>query len=151
MFYFNFYELQSNCEDQIPAIFVLTVGLSLEYNKFIFNNLIDFRYKCFPLNDIPSIIYRKKLLRRNSDNTLELLYRTKNPQSYCKNSSFLSLNCPINKKVQYLKLLSYRPISDTKNWIPTDYVENLDRLYNNELLNITNNQIHFKYEGTTNT
>ena len=65
MFYFNFCELQQAAEDQITAIFVLVVGLTLGYNNYVFNNLIDFRYKCFPLQDIPYILSKKRLIKKN--------------------------------------------------------------------------------------
>jgi hypothetical protein len=146
MLYFNFYELQLIAEDQIPAIFVLTVGLSLGYNNYRFNNLIDFRYKCFNLQDVPSILFRRKAIRKNITGEYELTYRTKNPQSYLKNDKVLFVNYPIQKKVQYLKLLSYRSIKDPNNWIPTDYIENLNKISNNELLSIKQNKIYFKYE-----
>jgi hypothetical protein len=147
MFYFNFHELQVNCEDQIPAIFVLTVGLSLEYNNYTFNNIIDFRYKCFDLVDIPTVLFRRRLIRKTTDKQYQVLYRTKNPQSYISNKQVLFVNYPIEKKVQYIKLLSYRAINNNNNWIPTDYIEDLTKISNNELLNIHNNKIYFKYEG----
>ncbi len=149
MIYFNFRELQINSGDQIPAIFVLTVGLSLHYNNYSFNHLVDFRYKCFPLLDIPKILVRKRLIRRHTfSKKFEVWYRTQDPQSYIRNESFLRFNLPIAQKVQYIKLLSYRTINDQNNWIPTDYIENLAKIRSNELLTITQDKIYFKYEGT---
>jgi hypothetical protein len=145
MYYFNFYELQLNCEDQIPAIFVLTVGLTLEYYKF--HSKIDFRYKCFNLLDIPNVLIKRRLIRKNYHKEYEVLYRTLFPQSYFRNNSFLKANLPIIQKVQYLKLLSYRAINDQNDWIPTDYIQDLSKIHNNELLEITDKKIHFKYEG----
>lgn len=149
MFYFNFQDLQVNCRDQIPAIFVLTVGLSLHYNNYRFNNRKHFRYECFPLLDPPLVLTKRGLIRKDRETgQIEMRYRTKDPQSYMQNSEVLKFNYPITKKVQYLKLLSYRTINDKNNWIPIDYVENIDKIRNNELLTIAENKIHFKYEGT---
>lgn len=149
MLYFNFYELQVVAEDQIPAIFVLTVGLSLEYNNYRFNNLIDFRYKCFNLLDVPAVLFRRKAIRKTIQGEYLLTYRTSNPQSYIRNPKFLFTNYPIEKKVQYLKLLSYRSINNPNNWIPSDYIEDLNKLSNNELLTLKQDKIHFNYEGNT--
>lgn len=150
MFYFNFYELQQAAEDQITAIFVLVVGLTLGYNNYAFNNLIDFRYKCFPLQDIPYILSKKKLIRKNFYKELVVSYRTKEIQSYFRNPNFLKVNCEVYKKVQYVKLLSYRDISNQNSWIPLDYIDDITKIQNNELLTIQDNKIHFNYEGTNN-
>ena len=150
MFYFNFSELQQAAEDQIPAIFVLVVGLSLVYNNYRFNNLIDFRYKCYPMLDIPYVLSKKKLIRKNFYKELEMTYRTKELQNYCRNPNFLKFNCDISKKVQYIKLLSYRNLGNTNNWIPLDYIDDVTKIQHNELLSIQDNKIHFTYEGKTN-
>jgi len=146
MFYFNFNELQVVSEDQIPAIFVLTVGLSLYYNNYRFNDLLDFRRKCPGVTDVPAVLYKRRAMRKTIAKEFIMDYRTKNPQSYITNGIFLTFNYPIAYKVQYIKLLSYRPINENNNWIPTDYIENLDKISKNELLTITTNKIYFKYE-----
>jgi hypothetical protein len=148
MYYFNFCELQEVTEDHIPSIFVLSVGLSLVYNRNIINNLIDFRYKCFPLIDIPYILSKKRLVRKNINKEIEILYKTKEPQSYFTNAKFLSTNCSILEKVQYLKLLSYRPINNFNPWIKFDYVDDINKIKHNKLLTIKQEKIYFNYEGT---
>lgn len=147
MIYFNFHDLQINCEDQIPAIFVLTVGLGLGYNKFRFKNLHDFRKKCIGLVDIPYILYKRGLIIRDGESSRVVTYRTKYPQSYISNTDFLFIDYPFIKKVQYVKLLSYRPIGNNSNWIPADYLEDLNKIRNNALLDIKHDKIYFKYEG----
>lgn len=148
MIYFDFFDLRSRCEDQIPAIFALTVTLTLQYNNYTFKNLIDFRMKCAGLTDVPAILFRKKLLKKHVNGTISGLYRTAKPQSYINNPAFLSMYYPISDKVQYIKLLSYRAINDKNNYIPTDYIENLCKIQNNNLLTITPTKIYFNYEGT---
>lgn len=148
MYYFNFCELQEVTEDHIPAIFVLAVGTTLLYNKYIINNLVDFRYKCFPLLDPPYILSKKRLIRTNYYKQIEILYRTKEPQSYFTDANFLRTSCSIQEKVQYLKLLSYRSIKNTNNWINLDIVEDISKIQNNKLLTIQQDKILFNYEGT---
>jgi hypothetical protein len=150
MYYFNFSELQEVTEDHIPSIFVLAVGTILVYNNYIINNLLDFRYKCFPLLDIPYILSKRKLVRVNYYKQIEILYRTKEPQSYITDGKFLFTGCSMLEKVQYLKLLSYRSIKNTNSWINLDIVEDKNKIVNNKLLTITQDKIYFNYEGTNN-
>lgn len=149
MYYFNFCELQGVTEDHIPAIFTLVLGTTLVYNNLIINNLTDFRYKFFPLLDIPYILSKKRLIRKNYYKQIEILYRVKEPQSYFTNDKFLKINCSILEKVQYLKLLSYRPINNLNNWINLDIIEDVRKIQNNQLLTIQQDKIYFKYEGNT--
>lgn len=149
MTYFDFYDLQVKCSDQIPAIFVLTVASCLEYNNYTFKDLADFRRKCLGLLDFPKVLFQKGLIKPKHKeywNEFQMTYTCYSPQSYFKNPRFLKLNCAIRHKVQYLKLLSYRPINDSRNWIPTDYIDDLRKISSNPLIQISKDKIHFTHE-----
>lgn len=148
MFYFNFYELRVITEDQIDAIFTLICGMSLGYNKYRFDNLEDFRRRCYPLQEIPQVIRRNNIITKEPGGYgYSINYKVRIPLSYITNRFFLIKKGPsIRDKVQYLKLLSYRSIKNTNTWIDQDILVNTEKIKYNPFITLKDNKIYFNYE-----
>lgn len=72
-------------------------------------------------------------------------YTTIDKQSYFKNPIFLFMNAPARSKVVYLKALSMRRVSDTRDYIPKKYFADVKT---NPFLQIQEDKILFPLESS---
>ena len=95
------------------------------------------------INHIPMHLFKTKRLYVYQHDKIGINYKTREPQSYFRNTKFLFMNISPVKKVSYLKALSTRRISDNNSKIPRCYFEDIS---NNVLLEHDNNNIYFPLE-----
>ena len=88
-------------------------------------------------------LFKTKKLYVYQNDKIGINYKTREPQSYFRNTEFLFMNIAPTKKISYLKALSTRRISDNSNKIPRDYFENINH---NVFLEYDDNNIYFPLE-----
>lgn len=118
--YYNWYSLKSDGKDA-EGILILTYALYKKYNNLLANSSHELLKTLF-INRIPEIIIRRGLIKELSRGKLKATYKCEEPQSYFRNPSFLTAICPPRKKVEYLFLLSMRPVHDLSARIPIRYL-----------------------------
>lgn len=138
--YFNINEIRIRSRDDLAAILCLAYAQTKEYNELSTKTLMN----RLAINHIPLSLFKDKFFTQYK-HTLYCNYKTIEPQSYFKNSSFLFVNVPARDKVVYLKALSMRKISDSNNYIPLAYFPNVKP---NHFLTIEDDKIHFKLESS---
>ncbi len=137
---FNWNELLIQSKRDLAAIVCLTYGQTKEYNEISAKTM----RKTLNLHHIPLELFSRKLFT-SYKHTLICNYKTKDPQSYFTNSSFLFTAASASYKVEYLKLLSMRRITDKHNWIPLEYY---DVKRYNPFFNVKHNKIIFYLESS---
>jgi len=114
--YFNWNELRLRSNNDITAILCLTYAQTSIYNEVSAKTMMQ----RLAIHHIPPHLFHRKYFTQYR-NLLVCNYRTKEPQSYFKNASFLFLNAPVRDKVVYIKALSMRRLSISANYIPLKY------------------------------
>jgi len=115
--YFNWYELTSKARKDQAAILILVFAQTKLYNARTTKGLM----KALNINHIPMFLFTAGLLEQKKDR-LVCNYKTIEPMSFFKNPWFLTHNIDINKKIEYLQLLSMRRISEAQDYIAKTYI-----------------------------
>jgi hypothetical protein len=143
--YFNWYELKKDAKEEPAGILILTYALYKGYNTLLSKNANKLMTKLH-IDVIPRVILKNDYVLV-SKNYKELIvnYKCKEPQSYFTNGNFLTAICPVRKKLEYLYLLSMRPINDKSARIPLNYLndEQLDWSANNPFIKTIEENIVF--------
>lgn len=72
-------------------------------------------------------------------------YITDEPQCYFNNSQFLFGTSSVQEKVDYLHILSQRPIGANRNWIPSRFIK--PQYYNNIFIQKKHDRINLPMEN----
>lgn len=138
--FFNWNEIFLLSKGDLASILILTYAQTKEYNELSAKKLLS----RLNINHIPAFLFHEGILVQYR-HTLYCTYKTRDPQSYFLNSSFLFLNISARKKAVYIKALSMRRLSDDRDYIPLKYFSNITE---NPLVNITEDKIMFKLESS---
>lgn len=138
--YFNWSELRLRSNNDLAAILCLTYAQTNVYNELSAKTMMN---KLAIHHIPPHLFYRKYFTQFKHQ--LICNYKTKEAQSYFKNPTFLFMNAPARDKVVYLKALSMRRVTDTKDYIPLKYFENVKP---NLFLEIKDDKILFPLESS---
>ncbi len=141
--YFNWYELNQRGRKDPAAIIILTHALNFDYNYPIAWSAGKSLLQKLHIHHIPAFLFQTGILEASNGN-IYCTYKTENNQSYIKNNKFLYYNVSATKKVEYIKALSMRRISDKTDKIPRSYIEgDID----NPFLTHDKESIYFRYES----
>lgn len=138
--FFNWGEIRLRSRNDLAAILCLAYAQTKEYNELSAKTIMQ----RLAIHHVPPSLFIDKHFTQYK-HCLYPNYKTIEPQSYFKNSSFLFMNLPARDKVVYLKALSMRKISDNKPYIPLKYFPNVNP---NHFLTIENDKIFFKLESS---
>lgn len=138
--YFNWHELLLYGRRDMAAIIILAYAQTSMYNEYSSKTLM----KRININHIPNFLFQSGILEQKNK-FLQCNYKTKEPQSYFVNSKFLIYNLPVRQKVNYLKALSMRRITDKSNKIPREF---FDKVTNTMLLTTDDRYIYFPLESS---
>lgn len=138
-YYFNWNELKRDAGSNYAGILILLNCLLIGYNKKMANSGKHLMLK-MKLNNIPLIIFRKKLLFVQKQGIYSR-YKCNDPQSYFINKDFITSGLSVANRAEYLYILAQRPISVTDTFIPKNYVSK--RLWKNPFIEIDDTKIHF--------
>ena len=141
--YFNWNELQQRGQRDPAAIIILTYAQSKSYNTPIAWHQGKSLLQILNIHHIPSFLFQTGILEAMAGNIF-CTYKTKEKQSYIKNTKFLRYNVAAHYKVNYIKILSMRRISDKTNKIPRNYIKNI---IDNPFLTYDKDFIYFRYES----
>jgi hypothetical protein len=147
--YFNWFEIYQAARKDPAAIIILTHGLTKDYNDPICWSKGQSLLRYLNIHHIPSFLFQTGLLEASKGNIFST-FKTKQVQSYVKNPKFLTHNVAAHYKIDYLKALSMRRVSDEDDKIHRSYIEgDIDNPY----LTYDKDFIYFRYEslGTENT
>ena len=141
--YFNWNELQQRGQRDPAAIIILTYAQSKSYNTPIAWHQGKSLLQILNIHHIPSFLFQTGILEAMAGNIF-CSYKTKENQSYISNPKFLTYNVSAQYKVDYIKALSMRRISDKANKIHRSYIkDNID----NPFLTYDEDFIYFRYES----
>lgn len=138
--YFNWTELWSISNRDLSSIICLAYAQTSEYNELSAKTMM-YRLK---LNHIAPDLFHRKIFTQYK-HVLLCNYKTKDPQNYFKNDSFLYTNASARYKAVYLKALGMRRITNNKNYIPLKYFPNITY---NPFLAVDDNKIYFPLESS---
>lgn len=138
--YFNWSELRLRSNNDLAAILCLTYAQTNEYDELSAKTMMN----TLKIHHIPPHLFYRRYFTQHKTK-LVCNYITIEPQSYIKNTSFLYLNAPARDKVVYIKALSMRRLSDTIDYIPFKYFENVKP---NLFLTIQEDKILFPLESS---
>jgi hypothetical protein len=137
---FNWNEIRLRSNNDLAAILCLTYAQTNVYNELSAKTMMN---KLGIHHIPPHLFYRQYFTQRKT--ALLCNYKTIEPQSYFKNPIFLFMNAPARTKVVYLKALSMRRASDTNDYIPLKYFDNVKP---NLFLDIKEDKILFPLESS---
>jgi hypothetical protein len=138
--FFNWHELLLKGRKDPTAIIILAYAQTRLYNESSSKKLLH----KLNLHHIPLFMVSSRLLIQQKSSLL-CTYRTQEPQSYFKNPYFLTANISIKQRLQYLKALSMRRISEQQDCIPKSYMNLTDH---NPFMQVKDNYIYFTYESS---
>lgn len=138
--YFNWDELYIKSRKDLAAILCLAYAQTPEYNELSTKTMMN----RLNIHHVPIYLFKKDLFQDHK-HTLVCNYKTIEPQSYFRNSSFLFTNASARYKVVYLRALSMRRISETVDYIPREYYT---KVTYNPFLKITDDKISFPLESS---
>lgn len=141
--YFNWYEIYQAARKDPAAIIILTYGLTKDYNEPIAWGKGRSLLNSLNIHHIPTFLFQSGILEASKGNIFST-FKTKQTQSYIKNTKFLTYNVAAKYKVDYLKTLSMRRVSDKTDKIPASYIEGK---INNPFLTVDKDFIYFRYES----
>lgn len=137
--YFNYKEIALRARNDPAAIIILTYGQTKLYNELSSNQLLT----VLNINHIPAYIFNNRYVVPYKGKLL-YKYRTIDPQSYIKNTSFLTYPVSARYKALYIRALSMRRISDKSDKIPRNY---FGEVAYNPFLIVDKDFIHFPLEN----
>ena len=114
--YFNWYEIHQAARKDPAAIIILTHALGFGYNSPIAWGKGKSLLQKLNIHHIPAFLFQTGLLEASKGNIF-CTYKTKQPQSYIKNSKFLTYNAAAHYKDNNIKALSMRKISYMSLWL----------------------------------
>lgn len=139
---YNWNEIARKSDHNANGIILLAYCQVIGYNKrlawkasFLTNHLY--------LEYIPQILISRGLIKFTKRGIINK-YKCELPQSYFRNSWFLTYRCTPNTKAAYLYILSQRNLSNFSNHIPENYIPK--NLRNNLLIKQKNGKIYFTPE-----
>ncbi len=141
--YFNWHEIYRIGRGNPAAIVILTHAQTKDYNEPIVwqrRSILEF----LRINHIPTFLFEQGTLD-SINGKLLCNYRTKEKQSYIINPKVLRYNVNAKLKVDYIRALSMRRISEKVNYIPKSYLTDLEM--DNPFLTYDENYIYFRYES----
>ena len=115
--FFNWYEIKLRARRDKSAILILTFAQTPLYNTRTTKGLM----KVLKINHIPIHLFTSGILEQKTEK-LVCHYKTREPMSYINNPYFLTHNISVDKKIEYLQVLSMRRISEQQNYIAKNYV-----------------------------
>ena len=137
--FFNWSEIVLRSDNDLAAVLCLTYAQTNEYNELSSKTMMN----SLKIHHVPPALFYRRYFTQHKK-VLLCNYKTKEPQSYIKNNSFLFLNAPARDKVVYIKALSMRRISSTEDYIPLKYFANVKP---NLFLTIQEDKILFPLES----
>lgn len=140
--YFNYNEINFRAKGDPAGIVLLTYAQSIDYTAYTSKKLMS--KLC--INHIPQQLFIKKYLKFGLDGLIYPNYRTIEPQSYIKNSSFLTYGINARQKAIYIKALSARKINNKEDRIPRNY---FNKVSLNPFLKVDSDYIYFPLEAST--
>ena len=138
--YFNWSEIWLLSKKDLSSIICLAYAQTIDYNELSAKTMMN-RLK---LNHIAPDLFHRKLFTQYK-HTLVCNYKTRDPQSYFTNTSFLYTQASARYKAVYLKALGMRRLTETSKYIPLKYFPNLQY---NPFLVIEDNKIYFPLESS---
>ena len=141
--YFNWHEIYSIGRGDPAAIVILTYAQTKRYNEPIVwqgKSLLEL----LRINHIPAFLFQQGTLDAIKGKIF-CNYRTKEKQSYIINPKILRYNVNAKLKVDYIRALSMRRISEKVNYISKSYLTDLEM--DNPFLTYDENYIYFRYES----
>ena len=138
--FFNWDEIRVRSRNDLAAIICLAYAQTIGYNELSAKTMMN----RLALHHIPLSLFTDGHFTQYK-HMLHSSYKTIDPQSYFRNSSFLFMNVPARAKAVYLKALSMRRITETYDYIPLKYFPNIQP---NPFLTIENDKIIFKLESS---
>lgn len=139
--YFNYQEIYTRAGGDPAAILLLTYAQSTEYNAYTSKQLM----KKLCINHIPQRLFLNKSLHFGLDNKIYPKYKTEEPQSYIKNTSFFTYGVGARAKAVYIKALSARKLNSKEDRIPRNY---FNKVSDNPFLKVDDNFIYFPLEAS---
>lgn len=113
---------------------------STEYNELSAKTMM-YRLK---LDHISPDLFHRKIFTQYK-HVLTCNYKTKDPQNYFNNSSFLYTNTTAKHKAVYIKALGLRKLTSNHNYIPLRYFPNVTY---NPFLEVRSDKIYFPLESS---
>jgi hypothetical protein len=138
--FFNWSEIWILSKRDLASIICLTYAQSKDYNELSAKTMMN-RLK---LDHIPPELFHHKVFTQYK-HTLVCNYKTKDPQNYFNNSSFLYTNTSAKHKAVYIKALGLRKFTSDKNYIPLKYFPNVTY---NPFLTVNDDNIYFPLESS---
>ncbi len=141
--YFNWHEIYRIGRGNPAAIVILTYAQTKSYNEPIVwqgQSLLQL----LQINHIPAFLFQQGTLDSIKGKIL-CNYRTKEKQSYIINPKVLKYNVNAKLKVNYIRALSMRRISEKVDYIPKSYLTDLE--IDNPFLTYDEEYIYFRYES----
>lgn len=138
--YFNWSELWLLSSKDLSSIICLAYAQTIDYNELSAKTMM---YR-LNLHHISPELFQRKLFTQYK-HVLTCNYKTKDPQNYFTNSSFLYTKASAKFKAVYLKALGMRRLTDNKNYIPLKYFSNVTY---NPFLEVYNDKIYFPLESS---
>lgn len=118
---FNWYEIWEASNGDDKAIITLTYALTQGYNVIIASSEEMLRRR-LNLTKIPKLLFKNGVLEKTPEG-VKTLFSIKEPQCYFKNTEWLVSAVKVKFKVEYLKILSLRPLNSNKLFVPTEYLD----------------------------
>lgn len=141
--FFNWDEIYNKSRKDPAAIIILAYAQTKLYTKSSSKTLLS----KLNIHHIPSFLFQQNVLEQTKLGIV-CNYRTEQPISYFKNSSFLFSATSARAKAIYLRALSMRRLTDNNDKIPREY---FDRVDYNPFLRVSNDFIYFTPESLTET
>jgi hypothetical protein len=124
----------------MAAIIILAYAQTSLYNEYSSKTIMN----RLNINHIPQFLFQSGVLEQKQG-LLQCNYVTKEPQSYFVNNKFFIYNIPVRQKVNYLKALSMRRITDNSNYIPRQF---FNKVETNILMEVDADYIYFPLESS---
>ena len=141
--YFNWNELYRIGRGDPAAIVILTYAQTkgiIEPIVWQGKSILDL----LRIHHIPAFLFQQGTLD-SIKGRIYCGYRSKEKQSYILNTKFLTYNVQPRLKVNYIRALSMRRISEKQNYIPKSYLTDLEM--DNPFLTYDEKYIYFRYES----
>lgn len=139
---FNFQELVAKSDNDSEGIIILLYASNFDYNKCICSTT-KYLLRTLNLTRCPSSLFQNKCLSK-SRGWVTNTYKVSFPTSYLSSKNVLTYKCAVGHKINYIKLISKRRITDSNKYIDSFLVEEDLSIYkSNPLLHITTDKIHF--------
>lgn len=143
MIVFNWSEIQRIANNDVAAIVILTYAQTKRYNESLVwrgGSLLEKLH----INHIPSRLFQTGVLSYHRGQ-VHCSYKTREPQSYIKNTAFLSYNASAYDKAIYIRALAHRKMTDRSDKIPRIFLS--DKITYNPFFTMDSDYIYFNYES----